>query len=83
MFAEMKIRSGGDLKLWKKQLPGIAHSIARHARTLSIGCPEFVVEADAEEGGWIRAFSSVESLNVCVCVNQLSTRHQKRTEATR
>ena len=64
LFAKIKIRSEGDLKLWKKRLTGVTNSPARYTRTLSIGCPELVVEADAGEDGWIRAFSSVESLDV-------------------
>ena len=64
LFADIKIRPESDLKLWKKQLAGAGNTLAYHTRTLSIGCPEFVVDADAGEGGWIRAFSSVESLDV-------------------
>jgi len=64
LFAEIKIRSECDLKLWMKLSPTIANSLARHARNLTIGCPEFVVEGDAGEGGWIRAFSCVESLDL-------------------
>jgi len=64
LFAEIKIGLEGDLKLWKKRLSGTAYPLTRHTHTLSIGCPEFVVEADAGEGGWIRAFSSVEKLKV-------------------
>ena len=64
LFAEIKIHSDNQIKLWHKLTPDIANSLARHARTLFIGCPEFVVERDAEEGGWIRAFSCVESLDV-------------------
>ena len=65
LFAEIEIRSVNYLKLWKGLFPDVANSPAYHAHTLSIGCPDFVVEEDAEEGGWIRAFSSVESLDVC------------------
>jgi len=64
LFAGIKIRSERDIRLWAKLSQGDENSLARHTRTLSIYCPELVVEADAGEGGWIRAFSNVESLDV-------------------
>ena len=64
LFANIEILYVNQLKLWKKRFPDVANSPAYHTRTLSVGCPDFVVEEDAEEGGWIRAFSSVECLNV-------------------
>jgi len=64
LFAEIKIRSKRDLKLWKKVFPDVANSPACHVRTLFVGCLECVVESDAGEGGWIRAFSSVDRLDV-------------------
>jgi len=54
--------------------PDVANSPACHARGLLVGCPWRVVAADAEEGGWIRAFSGVTSLEVTVdpCHRHLS-----------
>jgi len=64
LFADIKLRSSSDLKSWKKTFPDAANTPAFHTRTLSIGCPRFVVASDAEEGGWIRAFSGVTGLGV-------------------
>ena len=64
LFADIKFRTAGDLMLWKKTFPDSANSPAHHARTLFVGCPKFVVAADAEDGGWIGAFSRVASLDV-------------------
>jgi len=64
LFADIKFRSAGDLRLWKKTFPDVANSPAYHTRTLFIGCPAFVVAADTEEGGWLRPFSGVTSLDV-------------------
>jgi len=64
LFADIKFSSMGDLSSWKKTFPDVANSPAHHARSLFIGCPEFVTAADAEEGGWIQAFSGVTSLTV-------------------
>ena len=49
---------------WKKTFPDPENSPAYHTRTLSICCPQVVVAADAEEGGWIRTFRHVVALDV-------------------
>ena len=64
LFADIKFSSASDLESWKKTFPDITNSPAFHARTLFVGCPQFVVAADAEEGGWIQTFSGVKSLDV-------------------
>jgi len=64
LFADIKFRSASELESWKKTFPVIANSPARQAHTLFVGCARFVRAADAEEGGWIRAFSSVKRLDV-------------------
>jgi hypothetical protein len=64
LFADIKLRSAGDLKSWRKAFPNHANSPAYHTHTLFIGCPQAVKEADAEEGGWIQTFSRVERLMV-------------------
>jgi len=64
LFADIKFRSASDLESWKKTFPDAANSPAYHARSLLVGCPLLVVASDAEEGGWIRAFSGVASLGV-------------------
>ena len=64
LFADVKFRFVRDLELWKETFPDVTNSPARQAHTLFVGCPRHVVAADAEEGGWIRAFSSVKRLDV-------------------
>jgi len=64
LFANIRFRHAGDLRSWKKTFPDVANSPAYHVRTLFVGCPRLVVAADAEEGGWIQAFSGVTSLEV-------------------
>ena len=64
LFAVIKFSSASDLESWKKTFPDAANSPAYHARTLLVGCPRLVTASDAEEGGWIRAFSGVASLGV-------------------
>jgi len=66
LFAHIRFRSPSDLDSWKKTFLDVANSPARHARELLVGCPWHVVAADAEEGGWIQAFSGVTSLKVTV-----------------
>jgi len=62
LFADIKFRSGDDLESWKKTFLDVTDSPAYHARTLLVGCPRLVMASDAEEGGWIRAFSGVVGL---------------------
>jgi len=64
LFADIRFQSASDLESWKKTFPDVASSPAHYARTLFIGCPQSVVGADAEEGGWIQAFSGVQRLDV-------------------
>ena len=64
LFAEIRFRSADNLVSWKKTFPDPANSPAYHAHSLFVGCIQIVEEADAEEGGWIQAFSSVERLTV-------------------
>ena len=64
LFAEIKFRLPSELESWKKTFPDVANSPACQAHTLSVGCPWLVTASDAEEGGWIRAFSGISSLHV-------------------
>ena len=61
LFADIKFRSASDLKLWKKTFPDVANPPAYHAHTLLVS-PWLFTASNAEEGGWIRAFSGVASL---------------------
>ena len=64
LFSHIQFRSPSDLEAWKKTFTDVANPPAYHVRTLVVGCPRFVTASDAEEGGWIRAFSGVTSLEV-------------------
>ena len=64
LFADIQFRSASNLKSWKKMFPDAANSPAHHVRTLLVCCPQLVTMSDAEEGGWIQAFSGVTSLSV-------------------
>jgi len=64
LFGNINFRRASDLEVWKETFPNPANSPAYHTRSLFVGCPWFVTAADAEEGGWIRAFSRVLSLGL-------------------
>jgi len=64
LFAEIKFHFPSDLESWKKTSPDVTNSPACQVHTLFVGCPWFVTASDAEEGGWIRAFSGVANLYV-------------------
>ena len=64
LFSHIQFRSPSSLGSWKKKFPDVANSPAYHAHTLVVSCPRFVTASDAEEGGWVRAFSGVKSLEV-------------------
>ena len=64
LFADIRFRSASDLESWKSIFPDVTNSPAHQTDTLFIGCPRLITESDAEEGGWIRAFSGVKSLDV-------------------
>jgi hypothetical protein len=62
LFANIEFDSAARLERWKKTFPDPSSSPAYYTHTLFVGCPQAVTEADAEEGGWIRAFSRVSRL---------------------
>ena len=62
LFSRIHFYDAEDLEAWKNTFPDPSTAPAYHTRTLSIECPRKVVAADAEEGGWIRAFSRVVEL---------------------
>ena len=64
LFADIAFRSADDLVSWKKTFPDPANSPAYHARTVLVGCPGLITVSDAGEGGWIRTFSGIASLEV-------------------
>jgi len=71
LFAYVRFRSASNLESWKETFPDVANTPACHTRRLLVGCPWLVVAADAEEGGWIRAFSAVASLEITVASHDL------------
>jgi len=64
LFADIRFNTVKKLKSWKRKFPDPSTSPARYAKTLLIVCLHAVTAADAEEGGWIRAFSQVGQLEV-------------------
>ena len=62
LFSTISIRDTGNLQSWKNAFPDPSSSPACYAKTLAIGCPEVVATGDAEEGGWLSAFSRVVRL---------------------
>jgi len=64
LFASINFTRANDLEAWKETFPDPANSPAYHTRSLFVGCPWSVTAADAEEGGWIRAFSRVVRFKV-------------------
>ena len=66
LFADIRFSVTEDLEAWKKTFPDPEDSPARYTHSLRISCPRSVTVADAEEGGWIRAFSRVVRLDIHV-----------------
>ena len=66
LFAYIQLCSASNLESWKETFPDVANSPACHARGLLVGCPWLVEAADAEEGGWIQAFSGVKRFGITV-----------------
>ena len=70
LFANIELRSEGDLESWKKAFPDPSNSPAHHTHTLKIGGTQVIRAADVGEGGWIQAFSRVASLDLSGDVHQ-------------
>jgi len=64
IFARVNFNHAHELAEWKKTFPDPTNSPAYHTRSLFVGCPRSVTAEDAEEGGWIRAFSRVVRFEV-------------------
>ncbi|KAF9645260.1 hypothetical protein BDM02DRAFT_3120483, partial [Thelephora ganbajun] len=62
LFANIKLLGIHHLERWKRAFPDSSRSPVHYTHTLTIGCPEVVTVADAQEGGWIPAFSNVTRL---------------------
>ena len=59
LFADVTFHDAKDLRSWKNTFPDPSASPACYTDHLAIFCPEEVTPADAEERGWITAFSRV------------------------
>ena len=64
LFGRIKFRHPAEVDAWKKIFPDPANSPGYHTHSLSFRCAEVFTIADAEEGGWIQAFSNVVRLRV-------------------
>jgi len=64
IFTHIRFSSPKVLESWKKTFPNPSNSPAYHTRILSLSCAQVITPEDAEEGGWIRAFSNVVRLNL-------------------
>ncbi|KAF9644817.1 hypothetical protein BDM02DRAFT_843190 [Thelephora ganbajun] len=64
LFADIKFLHCDDLERWKRSFPDPSRSPVHHTHTLTVCCSEVVTVADAQEGGWIRAFSNVTQLKI-------------------
>ena len=76
IFATVEFTSTRDLQSWKRAFPNPSKSPACYTRSMYFGCPEAVVAADAEEGGWLRAFSHLANLH-------LESNHSYLSDGTR
>ena len=59
LFANVTFHAATGLQSWKNAFPNPSTSPARYTKNLVIRCPEEITAADAEEHGWIPAFSRV------------------------
>ena len=59
LFASVAFYDKEDLKKWKETFPNPSTSPAPCTETLIVHCVHAATAADAEPGGWIRAFSCV------------------------
>ena len=63
LFADIQLESPGDLKAWMKAFPDPVSSPGCYTCTLAVvGFPCLFTGTNAEESGWIRAFSNVTQL---------------------
>ena len=64
IFADIVFYTPEDLQSWKTVFPDPSTSPARYTQTLVIKCSLGITAADAEEGGWISAFSRIVRFEV-------------------
>ena len=59
LFARLGFHTPRNLQSWKNTFPDPSTSPARYTQNLFIDCPQAVTAKDAEEDGWITAFTRV------------------------
>ena len=65
LFADIELHaSQSHLELWKKTFPDPPNSPAHHTHTLSVCGAPALTAAEAEAGGWIRAFRNIKHLRL-------------------
>ena len=64
LFHRIEFDCPAEVDAWKETFPDPANSPGHHTRSLAIDCPGVFTIADAEEGGWIEAFSNVVRLRI-------------------
>ena len=65
LFAHVRFYTqNSHVELWKETFPDPSNSPAYYTHSLSIRGPLTVTAADADEGGWIRTFHSLVSLDL-------------------
>jgi hypothetical protein len=64
LFADIVFHTAKRLESWKETFPDPSTSPACYAKCLFVDCPEVIMEADADAGGWITGFSRVEYLTL-------------------
>ena len=72
LFADVRFRTEKDLQSWKNTFPDPSTSPAHYTKYLLVHCPEAVTAADAEERGWIPAFSRTARFDVNISDDALS-----------
>lgn len=64
LFDYVEFCHSANLQSWKNTFPDPSTSPARYAKTLLVGCPEFVAAEDAQDDGWIPTFTRVVCLKI-------------------
>ena len=64
LFANIHFFDERDLRWWKRAFPDPSTSPARYAKSIFIGSPRVLEDAEANGGGWLRPFSRVTRMAV-------------------
>ena len=66
LFYSVDLSTVAILQSWKQTFPNPSTSPAYYTKLLVIRCPQVVTVVDAEDGGWLSAFSRVECLVIVI-----------------